>query len=41
MDKDSYVQISEYFGIPSVEQIIVMIDFLIDIGVKIITYVRL
>ena len=44
MAKDSYGQISEYFGIPSVKQliilIIVIIDSLIDIGVKKITNVK-
>jgi len=43
MAKDSYSEISEYFGIPTVEQLIlqiVMIDSSIDIGVKKIVYVK-
>ena len=42
MGRDSYGQISEYFGIPSVEQLITIVitDSSIDIGVKKITYVK-
>jgi len=42
MDKDSYGQISEYFGIPSVEQLITnRHDRFLNLGVKKITYVSL
>ena len=42
MTKDSYCEISEYFGIPAVEQLmlIVMTDLSIDFGVKEIMYAK-
>jgi len=42
MGRDSYGQISEYFGIPSVEQLITIVitDSSIDIGVQKITYIK-
>jgi len=41
MAKNSYSEITEYFGKPTVEQLqIVMIDSSTDIGVKKIMYVK-